>query len=297
MGSPSTSHAASPAELEHAGWDALCAGEGRRFYDEMLADDAIFVVPGAVLDRAATLASWDGVPPWKHVEFSGERVVDLTDDVVIVTYAATATRDDPATEYRAQFTTEYVKAPDGTWRIGLHQQTPVPAPAPAPAPPPVEHAAPASARPLLRRLFRAPVALYRWHLGWLLDHRFVLLVHRGRRTGTAHCSVLEVVHFNRTTDEVIVMSGFGPHADWYRNVVADPDVEIEIGRRRFPARARKVGDDEAVAVLGAYERRYPYASGILRRVISRLVGWRYTGSDADRLAVVRELPMISFTPR
>ena len=35
----------------------------------------------------------------------------------------------------------------------------------------------------LRRLFRAPVYLYCWSGGWLLGHRFLLLIHVGRRTG------------------------------------------------------------------------------------------------------------------
>ena len=45
--------------LERQGWTALTKGEGRTFYGEMLADEAIVVVPGAVLDKEQTLASWD----------------------------------------------------------------------------------------------------------------------------------------------------------------------------------------------------------------------------------------------
>ena len=42
-------------------------------------------------------------------------------------------------------------------------------------------------------LFRAPVYLYRWHLGWMLGHRLLLLTHIGRRTGLRRQTVLEVV--------------------------------------------------------------------------------------------------------
>jgi len=34
-----------------------------------------------------------------------------------------------------------------------------------------------------RLAFRLPIYLYRLNLGWLLGHRFLMLVHRGRRSG------------------------------------------------------------------------------------------------------------------
>jgi hypothetical protein len=114
----------SPIELEHRGWDALKSGRARQFYDAVLTSDATFVVPGTVLGREETLASWDAAPPWRDVELSDERMLDVTEDVCIVTYAGRAWRDagDP---YDARFTTVYVY--DGAeWRVAFHQQTPVP---------------------------------------------------------------------------------------------------------------------------------------------------------------------------
>jgi hypothetical protein len=45
-------------ELERKGWEALATGRGAEFYGRVLTDDAIVVVPGMVLDRAQSLASW-----------------------------------------------------------------------------------------------------------------------------------------------------------------------------------------------------------------------------------------------
>ncbi len=151
--------------------------------------------------------------------------------------------------------------------------------------------------PLLRRAFRVPLGLYRWHLGWLLDHRFLLLEHRGRRTGITRRTVLEVLHFDAERDEAVVISGFGPHADWYLNVQQDPNVIVEIGTRRFPATSRTLDEDEAVVVLADYERRNRYVGPVVRAVISRLVGWRYTGSEHERRTVVRMLPLVSVRMR
>jgi hypothetical protein len=74
--------------------------------------------------------------------------------------------------------------------------------------------------PALKWLLRAPVALYGVRGGWLLGHRFLLLAHRGRRSGRVHRTVLEVVSWSASTREAVVVSGFGHSAQWYRNVLA-----------------------------------------------------------------------------
>ena len=40
--------------------------------------------------------------------------------------------------------------------------------------------------PVLRSVLRLPVYLYRWKLGWMLGHRFLLIVHEGQRTAPSH---------------------------------------------------------------------------------------------------------------
>lgn len=59
----------------------------------------------------------------------------------------------------------------------------------------------------LRFALRLPLYLNRHDLGWMLGHRFLLLVHRGRKTGRARQTVLEVVLYDPDTQESVVMSG------------------------------------------------------------------------------------------
>jgi hypothetical protein len=66
----------------------------------------------------------------------------------------------------------------------------------------------------LKLAFRLPIYLYRLHLGWLLGHRFLLLVHRGRKTGLLHQTMLEVVLYDPTIQESVVVSVWGEDADW-----------------------------------------------------------------------------------
>jgi deazaflavin-dependent oxidoreductase (nitroreductase family) len=150
--------------------------------------------------------------------------------------------------------------------------------------------------PLLRRLLRAPVRLYDAGAGRLLGHRFLLLVHRGRRSGRAYATVLEVLAWDRAGGEAVVLSGFGPRAQWLRNVVAAGRAEeIRIGRERWRgAPVRRLGTAEAAAALAGYERRNRLAAPVVRRVLSRLAGFPYDGSPAARERLVAALPAVAF---
>jgi deazaflavin-dependent oxidoreductase (nitroreductase family) len=150
---------------------------------------------------------------------------------------------------------------------------------------------------LVRRLLRAPNALFRWGLGPLFGHRFLQLTHRGRRTGRLHEVVLEVVEWRAADREAIVMSGLGRDAQWYRNVQAGGAVEVRIGRARWAPAVRVLEPAEAAAAFAGYERRNRWAAPIVRRVISRLAGFDYDGSPAARERLVAELPLVGFRAR
>ena len=148
----------------------------------------------------------------------------------------------------------------------------------------------------LRRLFRAPAYLYRWRCGWLFGHRFLLLIQVGRRTGLYRDTVLEILEYRPEGPEVVVMSAFGPKADWLRNIEAGPCPEVVVGMRRFTADFRVLGPEETVQVIAGYERRNRIVAPIIRSVLSRLLGWRYHGSDNERQRLVGQLPFIAFRP-
>jgi deazaflavin-dependent oxidoreductase (nitroreductase family) len=146
-------------------------------------------------------------------------------------------------------------------------------------------------------LLRAPAYLYRWRCGWLLGRRFLLLVHVGRRTGLRRETVLEVMEYRDEGPEVVVMSAFGPKADWLLNTQAASGAEVVIGSRRFAAAHRVLGVDEAVRVIAGYEQRNRLIAPVIRAALSCLLGWRYVGSDLDRRWLVAHLPLVAFRPR
>lgn len=153
-----------------------------------------------------------------------------------------------------------------------------------------------SMNPVLSRLLKAPAKLYDWRLGWLLGHRFVRLTHRGRKSGRAYQTMLEVLDRDRGTGELMVIAGLGPRADWYRNVCAGSPTEIAVSRERFRADHRLLQPEEAAEVLARYQRHHPLLAPVVRLVLSRLLGWRYDGSPAARLQVAAERPIVGFRP-
>ena len=72
----------------------------------------------------------------------------------------------------------------------------------------------------------------------------MLLVHVGRLTGRRYETVLEVMEYWDGVPEAVVMSAFGPNADWLRNIQTTHDPEVTIGSRRFVAAHCVLGKEE-----------------------------------------------------
>ena len=152
-------------------------------------------------------------------------------------------------------------------------------------------------KPIVRTLFKAPAKLYDRDLGWLLGKRFLCLTHVGRKSGRRYRTVLEVIGLRPETDEVLAIAGLGPSSDWYRNIQAAPAAEVALGRRRFVPEHRILDETEAAAALADYERRNRLLRPVLHPVLSKLLGWRYDGSDAARHRMAQQLPIVAFRPR
>ena len=66
----------------------------------------------------------------------------------------------------------------------------------------------------------------------------------GRRSGKLHRTMLI---YGRDGDRYIVVASKGgadEHPQWYRNLQANPEVQVQVGAERFPARARTATGDE-----------------------------------------------------
>ncbi len=144
---------------------------------------------------------------------------------------------------------------------------------------------------LLRAGLRLPIWLYRARLGWLLGDRFLMLTHRGRRSGRAHETVIEVVRHDRQADTYYVVSGWGEKSDWYQNIRKSPSVTIQAGGRKLHAIAEFIPMDRAIEIMEAYARKHPTA---FRELSGLFLGERLQpGSDAPR-RLSEKMPMVAF---
>jgi deazaflavin-dependent oxidoreductase (nitroreductase family) len=106
--------------------------------------------------------------------------------------------------------------------------------------------------PLVKTLVRMPMLMWRLGLGALVGRVFMVLTTTGRKSGEPRRAVVEVLeHEGRK----YVLSGHGPHSDWYRNIEADPRVTVQAawGVEHMLAR-RVVSDAEIVAAYHALDR-------------------------------------------
>jgi deazaflavin-dependent oxidoreductase (nitroreductase family) len=85
--------------------------------------------------------------------------------------------------------------------------------------------------------------------------RLLLLTTRGAKTGQPRVAPPA---YTQDGDRFVVIASKGgalTHPDWYHNVIANPEVEIEVGSRRLRARARRCPTAlSAIAVCLAGER-------------------------------------------
>jgi len=153
------------------------------------------------------------------------------------------------------------------------------------------------ASPLLRVLLKVPVLLYRGPLADLLRSRCVmLLTTTGRRSGQARTGP---VSFMPVDNRFVVFSGWGVTSNWYRNLQADPEVTITVGRRRMRALARVVEDPERRR--GLMLRMQARSGGCgppkpIRPVLKLLRVFDYQGEIDMAVAAGASLPVVEITP-
>lgn len=146
---------------------------------------------------------------------------------------------------------------------------------------------------LKKFFFRAPLFLYRIGLGGLLGKRFLLLNHIGRKSGKARQTVLEVVNYDETADTYYIASGFGKRSDWYRNILAHPQIDIQVGWRKMSVTAVPLTPEESGQAMVDYARRYPTAA----KNLGKLIGYDVSTEEEYRTVGRESIPFIALRPR
>jgi deazaflavin-dependent oxidoreductase (nitroreductase family) len=106
----------------------------------------------------------------------------------------------------------------------------------------------------------------------------LLLEHRGARSGTVRTTPLGYI---RDGENLVIIASKGGHPrnpSWFHNLMAHPDVRVQIGSTRAPVRAREAQPAERARLWPA-------------------VVAAYAGYDAYQARTAREIPLVILEPR
>ena len=121
--------------------------------------------------------------------------------------------------------------------------------------------------------FRANEGRVGGHFG---GRTLLLLHHRGAKSGTEWVNPLAYQRLDDDSVAVFASAGASPkHPDWYHNVVAHPDVTVEIGTETFPARARVATGEERERIFEQQKR-----------------DWTSFADYEEKLKGIREIPVV-----
>ena len=92
---------------------------------------------------------------------------------------------------------------------------------------------------------------------WKRGSKILLLTTTGRRSGEPTTTPLI---YERDGDRYVIVASKGgapDHPGWYRNLVATPDVEVQVLDEVFPARARVAEGEERERLWELAARQWP----------------------------------------
>lgn len=134
-----------------------------------------------------------------------------------------------------------------------------------------------------RRLFRLPIYLYRWYLGWLMPKRFLCLTHIGRKSNQPRYAVVEVADYDQAADTYYIVSGYGVKANWYQNLLHTPQATIQVRHRQYAVLAQPLSPTESGQKMVEYAQTYPKTA----QQLMTFLGYKTDGS-AERYRQIGE---------
>jgi len=153
-------------------------------------------------------------------------------------------------------------------------------------------------RAAFRVLNKFMIAMFRLGLGPCVGGNpytgyIMVITTIGRRSGLPRRTP---VNYASGENEVYCLAGFGSRSDWYRNVLASPNVQVWIGRRGWAGRAETMTDPaEWLPIYRWIARRAGFADrAFTKEAISELSDERLLRVGAEgpviRIRLDKELP-------
>ena len=150
---------------------------------------------------------------------------------------------------------------------------------------------------LLRIGLKLPPHLYHGPIASLMSSRCVMvLTATGRKSGVPRTTGVSYMKLN---GNYISFSGWGVSSNWYRNVVANPEVTLQVGRQRIHATAHPVTDPDRRISLMLRMREQSKHCGppqFIRPLLRLSHAFDYENEINMAVDHAQELPIVEFIP-
>ena len=133
-----------------------------------------------------------------------------------------------------------------------------------------------------------PQLIYAIGLGPIYGRLVLMLTTTGRKSGKSRVTPLQ---YEEIDGDIYIGSARGTNADWWRNIVANPKVRIQVKSRKFEGRAELVTDLKRVADFLEYRiKQHP-------TMIKAIMRWEglpknHTRLDLENYATNRAIVII-----
>ena len=107
----------------------------------------------------------------------------------------------------------------------------------------------------------------------------LLLRTKGAKTGKPRTSALLYVPYGESYAVIASKGGDPKHPGWYHNLVAQPNVDVQVGRKKIPGRARVAEGDERSKVWAEADKI------------------NQGGYDSYQSKTTRKIPVVVLDPR
>lgn len=139
---------------------------------------------------------------------------------------------------------------------------------------------------IMRRL--NPLLSRRFRSGGKPSELVLVLSTIGRKTGKVHKTPLQ---YEIVNGDYYIASARGPKADWFCNILSNPEVIVSIGGREFPVRAEPITNPKEIAdFLELKQRRNPW----MIKLLLRLEGLRlnHTREELEEFALQKAVVVL-----
>ncbi len=148
------------------------------------------------------------------------------------------------------------------------------------------HPIPYPDNPIVQRLYKTPILLYRLGLGKVIGKYIMIISTYGRKSGKVCRTPIE---YYRKGENIYAISGFKRDPDWYRNLKANPHVTLQTNQGVHHMLARRPETDEEWQGIIEYLKESPVPLLVIPEVIEKI-------NDPEIQKQIRDWPVVFFEP-